>query len=174
MDRYPELYNGGGRCLISTFDIDLSDSSPTTLFSSLGITLNAGLEVPQSIYRWDAGHPIWNVPEAVPDFTAMEDNYWDDGDRVFASTGAVGGFTMTPTAGEVAIIAAGGGVAVVNSFLVVDNNSDLDFDGKPDAVELFTNEIVFLIGGGPMPQKLRLIPPHLLLLYLQAAWILAH
>ncbi|MCG3157324.1 MAG: hypothetical protein DKINENOH_03956 [bacterium] len=135
--------NSGGACLITTFDIDLSHSEATTLFSSLGITLNADLSAPLPVSKWDDTSPVWNSPESVPNFTTLSDAYSDDGDRVFANQGSVGGFTATPTAGEAAIIVANARV-IVNSFSVVENTSDLDSDGKPDAVELFINELRLL------------------------------
>jgi hypothetical protein len=117
------------------------------LFSNLGITLNADIPTALPVYNWDPLHPVWNSLESVPDFTTVTDTYIDDGDRVFAASGAVGGFTTSPMAGEAAVIVAPAGNVIVNSFLVVENLEDLDSDGTPDAAELFINEINLLLGG---------------------------
>ncbi|MBI3447292.1 MAG: choice-of-anchor D domain-containing protein [Acidobacteria bacterium] len=140
--------NGGGRLLISTFDIDGSDSEPTTLWQTVGLTWVRDQTTPRPVRWWNAAHPIFTAPESVPEFLQISDDYYDDGDAVgvTAPAHALAGFTAGPTADEAAIVLSGNGRAIVNTFLVDENRADLDADGKPDASELLTNEIAYLLG----------------------------
>ena len=141
------VVQAGGRVLISTFDIDGSNSEPTTLWSTLGLAPHGDLFQATPVHWWDRDHLLFNSPESVPDFLSMSNDYLDQGDRVEASSpaSAKAGFTVAAAPNQGGITIAGSGKAIVNSFLVVENDSDRDADGMPDAVELLTNEIVFLL-----------------------------
>ena len=86
---------GGGKLLISTFDIDGSNSEPTTLWATLGIASTIDVFSASPIHWWERSHPIFNVPESVPDFTQMQELYTDDGDEVSVGppSRAVAGYT---------------------------------------------------------------------------------
>ncbi len=138
----------GGRLLVSTFDIDGSHSEPTTLWTTLGLTPTQDVSGGSSVHWWDRTHPLFLSPESVPDFLVVQSEYLDGGDRVgaIAPSAGVAGFTSAPSLGDGAIVISASRRAIVNSFLVVQNRSDLDNDGLPDAVELFKNELSFLLG----------------------------
>jgi hypothetical protein len=140
-----DYVNGGGKVVIATFDMDGSHSEATTLWATLGVSYFADMSVPQPVYWWDAGHPVFSVPESVPQFTSMSNKYIDDGDRAdaTASSVAVGGFTASPGANQGAIFVGGSGI--VNSFLLCENDANLDSDGKLDAVELWMDEILYTL-----------------------------
>lgn len=138
-----DYVDGGGKVIIATFDMDGSDSESTTL----GVAPYADMSAVEPVYWWNAAHAIFNVPERVPQFTTMTENYIDNGDHMDAmgSTTAVGGFTSSSTAHQAAISIGSSGI--VNSFLICENDADLDSDGKDDAIELWENEISYLLGG---------------------------
>ncbi len=153
-------FNNGGKVIIATFDIDGSHSEPTTLWDTLGVLQNADMSTPASVYRWDTAHAIFTTPETVPDFTALVNQYLDDGDRVADTdlSTPIAGFTASSTAAEAGIVVRKDRRAVVNSFLIAENRSDQDADGVLDAVELWENEIQYVIkrrsslafGGSPL------------------------
>src|SRR5262245_55191600 len=138
----------GGKLLVTTFDVDGSHSSPTLLWDDIGAA-PAGdliLTIPP-VFRWNPAHPLFSYPESVPDFTAIQYAYLDNGDRLIVAPPslAVGGFTETATYAEGAIVVSANYPAILNSFLLSDNGADLDADGKPDSMELYENEVVFLL-----------------------------
>ncbi|HEY3215837.1 MAG TPA: S8 family serine peptidase [Candidatus Eisenbacteria bacterium] len=138
----------GGRLLISTFDVDGSNSEPTTLWNTIGLAPQGDLLGSIPVYWWDPVNPLFNLPEQVPPFLQMTDAYIDDGDRAQAASAAQdpAGFTPERTANQSAIVISPNRAAIVNSFIVSENQADRDADGKPDAVELLSNEIGFLHG----------------------------
>ena len=140
----------GGSLLITTFDVDGSHGESTLLWQDIGASAAGDqVSVPLPVQWWQRGHPLFNTPETVPDFSLMQNYYLDSGDFLVASpaTGAVAGFVSSPTAGQAAIIVSHAYSAVLNSFLIAQNISDLDADGKPDGQELYANEIDFLLRG---------------------------
>ncbi len=147
---WPEIESyllSGGRALISTHDIDGSETTPTTLWATLGITEGDDVTAASPVYWWAPSHRLFNFPESVPPFASMTDSYYDDGDRVSvaAPARAVGGFSAWSEPGQGAIVVVRAPRAIVNSFLVTENQADLDGDGKPDGVELLENEIDYLL-----------------------------
>ena len=139
--------DGGGKVIITTFDIDGSHSESTTLWDTLGVNYDSDISLPEAVYWWDASHAIFTVPESVPQFTSLNEEHFDNGDHTDATapTVATGGFTTSPSAHQAAIAVGSNGI--VNSFLICENDADLDADGKNDAVELWENEISYMLGG---------------------------
>lgn len=142
-----DYVDSGGKVIIATFDMDGSHSEATTLWGTLGVSQYSDIGTPEPVYWWDAAHAIFNVPESVPQFTSLSDEYIDHGDHTDATapTVAVGGFTSSSTAHQAAISIGSSGI--VNSFVICENDADLDSDGKNDAIELWENEISFMLGG---------------------------
>ena len=95
-------FNGGGKLLIATFDVDGSNSETTTLWSTLGLSF-VGAPSGAAIYSWASGHAVW---AGVPNFTSITQDYGDEGDRidVLSSATALGGYTASAGAGQAAIM----------------------------------------------------------------------
>jgi subtilisin family serine protease len=142
---------GGGRLLVSTFDVDGSNSEPTTLWTTVG--LRPAEDVSNTlppVAWWDAAHPIFTQPGTVPPLASFTNYFFDEGDKVGALSGtATAGFTAGPAPAQGAIIVSQDENAIVNSFIVPLGDQDADFDGTNDAVELLRNEIAFLAGSVP-------------------------
>ena len=149
-DNWTELEQyvlGGGRLVLTTFDIDGSDSEPTTLWAALGVEYRADMFAPEPVYRWEPAHPIFTTPNAIGDLTLFTDGYIDHGDHVAVITGtALAGFTPTPTPDCASIVEGNGGKTLLMSFLLCEFRSDEDTDGKLDAVELWENAISHVTG----------------------------
>jgi PKD repeat protein len=137
-----DYVNAGGQVIIETFDIDGSDSEPTTLWATLGVSWASDMSTMQSLYRWQPTHPIFTLIESVPDMTSISHAYIDDGDKCdpVSPTIAVAGFTGSETAGQGGIFSG----SIVNSFIVSEFRGDDDTDGTLDAVELWMNEISYV------------------------------
>ena len=157
----------GGKAIVTTFDIDGSNSVPTTLWATMGASWVSDFSSPQNVYWWDPGHKVLN---GVPEFTTWTEMYADDGDKV-EPTGdgvAIAGFTGSPTTGEAAIIIGKTRDTILQTFLECENREDLDTDGVLDAVEIYMNKIQFLmepevVGGNYISiNALTLLAPYIL------------
>jgi thermitase len=143
-----EYVRNGGLLVLSTFDVDGSDSEPTTLWETLGVRWASDMSSPQPVYRWMPSHPLLNFPNIVGNLTQYVDDYYDDGDHVYATTGTpVAGFTTSQSEGNAAIVEGQNHQTVLFSFTVDEFRFDQDGDGRLDAVELWQNAIVYLAGG---------------------------
>ena len=114
--------------------------SEAALQAAFELTAVTDYSLAQDVYRWDAGHAIFNDPNAVGDITSWGSDVWaDDGDELGLVGGAVAlaGFTVSPTADMAAIVLGNGGMTIYNGFLF-DNMT------SPD---LIANEINFLLNG---------------------------
>jgi thermitase len=145
-----EYVRDGGRLVLSTFDIDGSNSEPTTLWDTLGVRwVSDMLSSPEPVYRWIPSHPIFTFPNTVGDITSYVS--WgpvDYGDHVAATTGTpIAGFTTSPMGDYAAIIVGNMYPTVLFSFTLDDFRYDEDGDGKLDAIELWQNAIVYSARG---------------------------
>lgn len=112
------------------------------------------------VYRWQPSHAIFTFPNAMPDLTAMTDGPGTDSapGNALEGTEAIGGVTTTPADGEGEIFVNDSGRTVLNSFLLcnaIDSQNlipnDVDEDDKPDATELWENEIAYVMQGNVQP-----------------------
>jgi len=144
LERY---FSQGGRLVISTFDIDGSDSVSTTLWQTLGIRHSSDMGVPATLYPWDRSHPLWS---GIPILAAWDQLFADEGDRVSSLAGSVsiGGFSPAPSAGQSALVVHGSGRAIVNSVIIDELRADQDSDGIVDGIEVWRNEVAYILGPG--------------------------
>jgi hypothetical protein len=168
-----DYVESGGTVIIETFDIDGSDSEATTLWDTLGVSYVSDISTLTPVYRWQPGHEIFTLVESVPDLTVITTSYTDDGDKCdpVSPTIAVAGFTPTATTGQGGIFVG----SIVNSFIISEFRGDEDSDGTLDAVELWENEISFVLSptqavGGEVSQinKLNVLAPWLALAFVLA------
>ena len=139
----------GGSLILSYWDIDGSADQPSSLWPLLGVVPTQDVFSTPPIYRWDLSHSLFNQPNAVPDFTSRVDTVNDNGDKLAAAAGAalLAGYTPTIQPGEGGLLLSAAYPAIVHGFLPGENPADLDGDSILDAVELYENEIEYLLGG---------------------------
>lgn len=150
-----DYFNRGGRLVIETFDMDGSHSARTTLWNTLGVAYVADVSSDTAMYRWQAGHEVFNAPHSVPNLTSPTSEYLDRGDRAngAGATTAIGGFTPSDMPGQGDVFVRADRRAIVDSFIISEHRGDLDSDGVSDAVELWQNEINYILrmGSGDAP-----------------------
>jgi thermitase len=143
-----EYVRNGGLLVLSTFDIDGSDSQPTTLWDTLGVRWVSDMSSPEPVYRWNPSHPLFTFPNSIGDLTSYTEGYGDDGDHVATTTGtAVAGFTTQPANGYAGIVLGNIHQTILFSFILDEFRSDQNNDGRLDAVEQWENAIVYLARG---------------------------
>jgi thermitase len=147
-NKLDEYVRNGGLLVLSTFDIDGSNSQPTTLWDTLGVRWVSDMRSPEPVYRWNPSHLLFTFPNNVGDLTSYTEGYSDHGDHVAATTGtAVAGFTTSPMDGYAGIVVGNIHQTVLFSFILDEFRSDQNSDGKLDAIELWENAIVYLARG---------------------------
>lgn len=105
---------------------------------------------PDPVYWWVPGHPLFNVPESVPELTSLDEElYGTYGQHVEPTGGeALAGYTTPgPDPEEAALILGPNRTTMFKGFLDGQNSADLDEDGLLDGMELWTNLIVGIQGG---------------------------
>jgi hypothetical protein len=131
--------DGGGSAIMSFWDLDNgSGLGHPALPGAFDVSVAETLNSPQDVYRWEAGHALFNTPNVVDDLTAWSDAWGDNGDRLNALGGAeaLAGFTGIATAGQAAIVLGNGGTTIYNGFLFDDLTSPA----------IIANEITYLLG----------------------------
>ncbi|UCG58365.1 MAG: hypothetical protein JSU70_02435 [Phycisphaerales bacterium] len=130
---------GGGKAIMSFWTLQ----SEAALATAFDVSVNSSFNTPQTVYRWDASHPIFTTPNPVGDLTSWSDGWADDGDRltVLAGAQALAGFTGSPSAGEAAIVLGNSGRTLYNGFLFDELND-------PAGTDLIANEVQYLLTGG--------------------------
>lgn len=135
-----DYIDGGGRAIMGFWDLD-NDAGygDAALPGAFDVAVSSSFNSPQSVYRWDATHPVFNIPNPVGDLTSWTDNWNDNGDRLTALGGAeaLAGFTTTETTGEAAIVLGNDGRTIYNGFL---------FDDLAGH-QIIANEIAHVLGG---------------------------
>jgi thermitase len=150
----------GGLLVLSTFDIDGSNSEPTSLWDTLGVRWVSDMGSPEPVYRWVPSHAIFNFPNSIGDLTSYSYGYSDGGDHVAATTGtAIAGFTNTPVEDSAGIVVGNAYQTVLFSFRLDEFRYDQDGDGKLDAIELWQNAIVYLARGFEHDLAVSLVAP---------------
>lgn len=135
---------GGGRLFYHSWqrNVALETALEVSVISDYGSNI--------PVYRWNASHPIFNNPNAVPDLTALEGiSYYVYGYKVNPTGGGIGvaGCVGVPTPNECAMVIGNGGNTVYQGWMDADF-ADADTDGKNDQVELYENMILGLCTGG--------------------------
>lgn len=141
---------GGGKVIIDFFGWSTGECGQSGPLPALfDATYASEYSAPTNLYRWTVSHPIFTTPNAVPDFTnTFCDSCARDGAK-FDPTGggtSIAGYVVSPqTAGEHGLIIGNGGRTILNGEVMSVLCGDRDGDGKPDAVELIENEVLFLL-----------------------------
>jgi hypothetical protein len=139
---------GGGKAMMSFWDLDNdSGNGDPLLAAAFEVSVNTSINTPASVFRWNAGHPIFNNPNVTGDITSFSDTWADDGDRlnVLGSATGLAGFTAGVTGGQAAIVLGNGGRTLYNGFL-------WDEMGTTQGPNLVANEARFLLDGAAVPE----------------------
>jgi hypothetical protein len=133
----------GGRVIMSFWTLQTEPA----LAAAFDVVVTSSFSTPQSVFRWDASHPVFNNPNAVGDLTNFTDQWFDDGDMLaleaMSGATAVAGFTIAPSATTGAIVIGNSGRTIYNGFL---------FDEATDSVPLIANEIQYLLNPTAVPE----------------------
>lgn len=148
LDSIHDFVLGGGKLIIANNQYDRAPSHP--LWETMGAAWQADLDSPVNpLVRRVPAHPIFNLPHTVPDLVPTH-NAGDNGDymsALAAATTVAGAPGADPL--QSLIIVRDGNQAILNSFIPWDYQlSDSDNDLILDVLELFENQITFVLGGG--------------------------
>jgi hypothetical protein len=147
-----QYVDAGGRLIFSSYRIDSLPSSP--LWPKLGFTYAADMPDSVPIYIWSASHAIFTTPNAygAGNFTPSLD-YGDEGDllTVQSNATALAGGTATATAGQAVIVLRNDKHTLYNGYLIDQFTNDLDDSTYQDRLELWENEIAFMLVPLPPP-----------------------
>ncbi|MFX1271130.1 MAG: hypothetical protein ACFFAX_05535 [Promethearchaeota archaeon] len=158
LDALYAYVDGGGKLLMSYFDID--DDSTHPLWSKLGVEFSSTLSGEPSMYIWDVSHDIFTEPNDrnAANFTSNV-FFSDDGDTLTVLSGytALAGSTTDVQDGNALIIVSNDKQTLYNGYLIDTCTGDEDDSTYRDSVELWQNEIVFMTTpGGGLPFDLDL------------------
>ena len=145
MDELVNYYDGGGRVIFAYCAVYFEYSAHPFL-DRAGVTLSGEYLSPEPIYSW-IETPLFSAPNPVPAMTLFNDLCNVEGQYVEPVTASAhAGYTTSPTAGQAAITIDAQSRLILNAFAPQVFDKDEDDDGKIDMVELYENEINFLIG----------------------------
>lgn len=146
---YDELYafvNTGGTLILTSFDVDSHPTHP--LWSKMGVEFDSSLSGSPSMYFWDASHPIFTEPNNHTMYNYTSGGLFaDDGDTVVYFDGytALAGTTATHQNGSATIVVSDDRKTLFNTIIIDNFSSDEDDSTYADSVELWQNEIVFMM-----------------------------
>lgn len=125
------------------------NNNPThPLWSKLGVEYSSSLSGQPSMYIWDDSHPIFTEPNDHGGYNYTSNGvFGDDGDAVtvLAGSTALAGTTVDVQDGTAAIVVSNDKLTLFNGFLIDNLGSDEDDSTYEDMVELWENEIVFMM-----------------------------
>ncbi len=150
---YDELYafvNTGGTLILTFFGVDDHPTHP--LWSKLGVEYDSTLAGDPSMHFWDASHPIFTEPNDHTMYNYTSGGpFSDDGDTVIYFDGytALAGTTATHQNGSAVIVVSEDRKTLFNSIIIDNFSTDEDDSTYMDSVELWQNEIVFMMTEPP-------------------------
>jgi len=146
---YDELYafvNTGGTLILTSFDVNSHPTHP--LWSKMGVEWDSTLSGSPSMYFWDASHPIFTEPNNHTMYNYTSGTlFGDDGDTVvwFDGYTAIAGTTTTLQNGSATIVVSDDRKTLFNTIIIDNFASDEDDSTYPDHIELWQNEIVYMM-----------------------------
>lgn len=146
LDEIVNYLDAGGRLIMSSWWIDTYPGHP--LWAELGFAFAGEMPDSSPIYIWDDTNKIFTEPVAYGDnyFNPTFD-YGDEGDllTVYDNATALAGLTLTPTADNAIIVLRKDGKTLYNGYLIDQFWGDLDDSTYEDRLELWTNEIAYMM-----------------------------
>jgi hypothetical protein len=152
-----EIYayvNDGGRLLMSYFGVNTEETHP--LWNLLGFDYSDNLVGDPDLYIWDTSHPIFTEPHDrnSVNFTSNF-GFGDDGDKLTVLSGftALAGSSADVQDGNALIVLKNDYQTLYNGYLIAACTGDEDDSTYRDSIELWQNEITFMLDppgpGGP-------------------------
>jgi len=155
-----ELYayaDDGGKLIMTYWNLDDNPTHP--LWSKLGVEYSSTLSGEPTMYIWDASHPIFTEPNdhGGHNYTSIP-LFGDDGDAMTVRPGftALAGISVNVEDGNAAIVVSNVKQTLFNGFLIDNFGTDEDDSTYEDRIELWENEITFMLApsGGGFPLDL--------------------
>jgi hypothetical protein len=141
-----DYIEAGGHFLMSSYLVDNLPTSP--LWRQLGFAFADDPPDGADLFIWDHGHDIFNQPimYGAANFTPTLD-YGDEADMltVFSNATALAGFTPNPAVDNASIVLRNDLRTLYNGYLIDEFSGDLDDSAYPDNLELWINEIAFMM-----------------------------
>jgi hypothetical protein len=164
LDALDDYVQAGGKLIYETWLMGYN--SGHDLWDSLGVYYGGNIYGTQTIYEWDTVHPIFNSPHELPSVLNPTNDYMGiDGHWIepYWDTTPVCGYSPTynPWWYETGIAARDNKQTIFHSFVAAHYQGDDDGDGVSDMLELFVNEIVWMLDGEaqqPWPDAMDLPP----------------
>ncbi len=138
--------NGGGKLLFHTWGSDAA------LFAALGVSTYTPYSPGKSVYWWQLGHPVFNIPNTVPEPTLNGNFFGTYGFDITSLPGfeQLAGYTTPgPDAGQEALLLGNNDRTIFKGFLDGQYNSEL--------IPLYENMIYGLCNGfsnDPIPMPI--------------------
>lgn len=148
LDELEQLIIRGGKVVASSVSMSTVYNHP--LWDYLRVTfVENDTHPPNPVYWWNPDHPLFTLGGPVPAFAMAapdeERAAYGQRVRVWGGAQALAGFTETPGTTNQAVLAlANNGRTLFRGFVDSFNTADADADGVLDAVELWTNTVLFM------------------------------
>ncbi len=150
---YDELYafvNTGGTLILTSFTSDTHPTHP--LWSKMGVEWSSSISGEPMMYLWDTTHPIFTEPNdhSMSNYSSIA-LFGDDGDTVTYSAGytALAGTTATEESDTATIVVSNDRKTLFNTIIIDNFQTDEDDSTYADNVELWQNEIIFMMTDAP-------------------------
>lgn len=140
---------GGGRLIMSSYRVNYYITHP--LWASLGFAYDQDQPDTSSLYIWDTAHPIFNtlINYGAARFDPIYD-YGNEGDllMIYPNATALAGYTASETVNNANLVLSNNGNTLYNGYLIDQFTGDLDNSTYADNIELWINEITFMLRPG--------------------------
>ncbi len=149
LDSYLDYIQTGGRTVLRSWTMRQAAYAP--FFDYLGYAWNGSYTTtaPPAIYLWDSSHDIFNQPNlyAASSLNTTFNSFNTDFVNVdlFSNATAIAGITPSQQVNVSAIILSADGRAISNTMVLSDYNDDTDDSTYSDAIEIWQNEIVYML-----------------------------
>jgi hypothetical protein len=149
-NRIAAWVNGGGKAIISFWDLD-NATTGTTIRTAAQVMTTGEISTPRDVHR-DPGAAVnfFNRVEALPSPLEFTHLMGDDGDELTLGGAGFIAARHTSATGAGAITVTRSNQVITLGFvpvgLVFQGPRDADADGKPDVEELYTNLLGYLCG----------------------------
>jgi hypothetical protein len=146
LDNVKNFVDNGGYLLMSSYVVNYNPSHK--LWATLGFAYASNMPNNEPFYIWEDTHPIFNKPF---DYNAALFQpflfYTDDGDllTVYNNATALAGYTASDTDDNAIIILRNDKHTLYNGYIIDELNGDNNSNGFEDRLELWTNELQFML-----------------------------
>jgi hypothetical protein len=145
-DNVINFIDAGGHVIMSSYIVSADPTLP--IWDIFGFEYASQFPDNDPFYVWDTTHPIFNDPLDY-DATLFQPFtfYIDDGDllTVYDNATALAGYTSSESADNAVIVLRNDKQTLYNGFIIDELSGDNDFNGFEDRIELWTNEIKYML-----------------------------